>query len=153
MMRAVDHAFADERIACRAERGDFAAKMFGNVAGSMRSWSEFGHREQVTFLQRGEPVESHSKETRVEICQRESRSIADILEADGRFRGDSPCVFAPLLQKIRIARGLLQNLIKRIGGVRNPFSACWCSKRTSRRRLVQGADFREFEQPLGPVRR
>src|SRR5437016_5150117 len=80
----------------------------------MGTRSEFRHGPQVFFLRRRQPVESDAKKTLVECGNSLFGSAINILAGDGRSNGCVPGMFAPFLQKIRIAMGLLQNLIQRV---------------------------------------
>src|SRR3972149_8481296 len=114
MARTPYHAFGDQLIPGRPQRGHLAIEFFRDVPGAMRPRTELGHRSQVFFLDGRKSVESHPEETFVERSDGFLRRSANILARDRRLGCYIPRMLAPFLQKIRVTVRLLHDSLQSI---------------------------------------
>src|SRR6516225_9877862 len=80
-----------------------------DVPGAVWTGPELRHCSQVALLERREPIEPYSKETRVKRRDRSDRCSFDIGERDRRSLGNVPSMLTPLLQEIGVALRLLDH--------------------------------------------
>ena len=110
-----NHAFADQFAARGGQGLHLTVQLLGDFPGTVGPGTKLGHGTQISFFGWSQPVKPDEKEA----CVKGSRSLLACRDYirwrnGGCFR-DVPYVLAPLLQEVRVALGLGNNLIKRVG--------------------------------------
>jgi hypothetical protein len=98
-----DHAFVDQLLADRRDGCGLDPERGRNVAGLVRTRSEFRHRPKIFLLELGQTVEVNAKEVGIQMGDDAGRGFLNVgarARALGNRVSDGE---APFLNEIRIA--------------------------------------------------
>ena len=133
--RAVDHPFGNEPGAARCDRFDSNSELRCDVARSVRSRAEIGHRPQILLLLWRQTVEPDEKEVPVKLVDDTGSSGPDVGFRDWTSLSVIPHVIAPLLEEVGIAAGLSDDEVNRCGCELDPERT---RRDRQRRRCIDG---------------
>ncbi len=114
MRWAPHHTLADDFPARRGEGGNLPSKDGGNIAGAVRSGTQFGHRPEVTSLQGRHAVESHPEEALVKGSDGHFAGMFHVGQRNGTGIGQIPSVLSPFLKEVRVAPRVSDDRLDRI---------------------------------------
>ena len=148
MCGAVHHPLPYQSRASRRHALDLDAQLGGDVARTMWAGSELRHGSEILLLGWGEPIHADSEEILIKATLDVTRGKHHVIQCDWRFRGRIPDVIAPLLKKVGIPLGVLQQPVEGGQGKLDALSLGRRRQHGPRVVIAKRADLWKIEEPL-----